>query len=100
MCRVSNIAFGSKFFCTKCGHEGIPIVRRKGAEREAGHLKKIFCLTCQREVNHVECKEYSHYSYDDFLLEYENHNFDEAGNRKMPYKAFKQKILKKGEVTG
>ena len=75
----------SEFYCTKCGNKGIPIMRRKGAEREAGHLKWIFCLKCQQEWNHVECKSYSHYDYNDFLLEFEYSNFDNEGNRKMPY---------------
>ena len=75
----------SEFYCTKCGNKGIPITRRRGAEREAGHLKRIFCLKCQQEWNHVECKSYSHYDYNDFLLEFEHSNFDNEGNRKMSY---------------
>ena len=75
----------SSFYCVYCGNRGIPIMRRRGAEREAGHLKKIFCLTCQQECNHVECKAFSHYDYEDFLLEKEYNNFDENGNRKMKY---------------
>ena len=30
----------SEFYCTKCGRRGIPIARRIGSQREAGHLKK------------------------------------------------------------
>ena len=75
----------SVFYCVNCGNRGIPIMRRRGAEREAGHLKKIFCLHCQREWNHVECKYFSHYDYEDFLLEKTYDNFDENGNRKMKY---------------
>ena len=33
----------------------------------------------------VECKYFSHYDYEDFLLEKEYNNFDENGNRKMKY---------------
>ena len=29
----------SVFYCVACGRRGIPITRRRGAEREAGHLK-------------------------------------------------------------
>ena len=75
----------SVFYCVVCGRRGIPITRRRGAERDAGHLKKIFCLQCQKEHNHVECKYFSHYDYEDFLLEKEYNNFDENGNRKMKY---------------
>ena len=73
------------FYCTQCGNKGIPIARRRGAEREAGHLKKLYCLKCKKEQNHVECKPFSHYDYEDFLLEKEYDNFDENGNRKMKY---------------
>lgn len=82
----------SEFYCTNCGNKGIPIMRKKGAEREAGHLKKIFCLKCQQEWNHVECKPYSKYDYNDFLLEFEYKNFNEQGNRKMAYGELKGAI--------
>lgn len=82
----------SEFYCTKCGNKGIPIMRRKGAEREAGHLKRIFCLKCQQEWNHAECKPFSHYDHEDFLVEFEHNNFDEKGNRKMPYGELKGMI--------
>ena len=75
----------SEFYCIKCGNKGIPIPRKKGAEREAGHLKRLYCLKCQQEWNHVECKVFSKYTYDDFLLERQYENFDELGNRKMTY---------------
>ena len=29
------------FYCTSCGKKGIPIVRKAGAGRESGHLKKL-----------------------------------------------------------
>ena len=73
------------FYCTQCGNKGIPIARRRGAEREAGHLKKLYCLKCKKERNHVECKPFSHYDYEDFLIEFNNGNFDEEGNRKISY---------------
>ena len=80
-----QILSSSDFYCTKCGNRGIPITRRRGAEREAGHLKRIFCLHCKEELNHVECKPFSHYDYNDFLTEFNYNNFDEEGNRKISY---------------
>ena len=82
----------SEFYCTKCGNKGIPIARIKGREREAGHLKKIFCLKCQQEWNHVECKPYSHYDHEDFLVELQYNNFDNEGKRKIPYGELKGAI--------
>ena len=47
----------SRFFCTQCGREGIPIQRKKGSQKERGHLKKLYCIYCNEQVNHVEIKE-------------------------------------------
>lgn len=89
----------SDFYCTRCGRQGIPIARRLGAEREAGHLKKLFCLNCKAEVNFCEIKHgATRYTYQDFLLEYENGNFDEKGNRKKSYGQFKQDLVKEGKL--
>jgi hypothetical protein len=85
----NNFLIDNEFYCTKCGNKGIPIARKKGQEREAGHLKKLFCLKCQEETNHVECKPFSHYEHEDFLFEFENGNFTETGARKMGYGEFK-----------
>lgn len=80
------------FYCVKCGGKGIPLPRRKGAEREAGHLKRLYCLSCQKEWNHVECRVFSHYTYDDFQVEMQYNNFDDEGNRKMTYGELKGRI--------
>lgn len=61
----------SEFYCTECGNKGIPIARRIGQQRKSGHLKKIFCLHCQKETNHVEIRPYGGYRYEDFLEEFE-----------------------------
>lgn len=45
-----------EFYCTKCGKRGIPIVRQASHFREKGHLKKLYCIYCREEVNHVECR--------------------------------------------
>lgn len=71
----------SDFYCVYCGTKGIPIWRKKGRAREAGHLKKIWCLHCKKETNHAECKPNTQYTYNDFLFEFNNHNFNEEGNR-------------------
>lgn len=85
MGRNRKLSMDSEFYCTKCGCKGIPIARRVGAEREAGHLKKIYCIHCGEEVNHVECKKWSRYTITDFLYEFNNNNFDKDGNRKVKY---------------
>lgn len=82
----------NEFYCTQCGRRGIPVVRKVGAERESGHLKKLFCLTCREETNHVECRPWTGYTKNDFLIEFEYGNFTEEGQRKMPYGELRSKI--------
>lgn len=77
----------SDFYCTKCGHKGIPVVRPKGKAREPGHLKKLFCLYCQEEVNMVEINSRSKYTLEEFEIEFNNGNFIN-GERVKPYKQF------------
>ena len=84
----------SDFYCTKCGKKGIMIPRKMGQGREAGHLKRLYCLTCNEEVNHVEVRPYGAYNLEDFLLEFENNNFDKEGNRIEPWKQFCSRIRK------
>ncbi len=89
----------SKMYCCKCGHEGINIPRKTNSYREAGHLKKLYCIFCKQEWNHAEVRNiYSNYNYNDFLLEMEYNNFDEEGNRKEPYKIFKENLRQKGLI--
>lgn len=87
----------SDMYCTKCGQKGMPITRIKGQYRESGHLKRLFCLNCQEENNHVEVRPFAAYKYEDFLLEFNNNNFDEEGNRKLPFGLFKNSLLAKAK---
>ena len=73
------------FYCTQCHKKGIPIPRLPGGEREAGHLKKLWCIYCGKETNHVECRASTKYCYQDFLTEIEYNNFNEDGTRKYEY---------------
>lgn len=86
----------SDFYCTQCGKKSFPIWRKKGGEREVGHLKKIFCLNCKKETNFCEIKPFAQkYTYNDFLLEFKYGNFNEKGLRNVPFKQFKQILIKK-----
>ena len=60
----------SEFYCVECGNKGIPIARRISQLREAGHLKKLFCLHCQKETNHAEIRPFGSYLYADFEEEF------------------------------
>lgn len=83
----------SSMYCTCCGQKGVIIPRKASQQREPGHLKKLYCLNCQRETNFVEIKDISqHYSKWHFDLEYDYGNFNEKGERKIPYKQFIHKL--------
>lgn len=88
----------SDFYCCKCGRKGIPIARQVGKEREPGHLKKLFCLYCQDEVNMVEIKPKGKYTLTDFWIEYEHDNFTKEGERKVPWKQFVAKWEQKEKI--
>ena len=45
-----------EFYCMKCGNKGIPLARNQGHQHGRFHRKKLFCLYCREEVNHIECK--------------------------------------------
>lgn len=46
----------SRFMCSYCGKEGIPLPRKNGKQRKTFHRKKMYCIHCQNTVNHIECK--------------------------------------------
>ena len=95
----TNLITDNEFYCVICGNRGIPICRRKGAKREAGHLKKLFCLHCQKETNFCEIQPFTQkYTINDFFLEYKNGNFSPEGNRIMPFGEFKQKLDKEEKL--
>ena len=81
------------FYCTQCGKKTLPVPRKLGQLREAGHLKKLFCCYCGKENNCVEVNPMSSkYTYEDFLFEFDNGNFNEDGTRKMKYGIFKSHL--------
>lgn len=68
----------SEFYCTECGNKGIPIARKAGQHKEPGHLKKLYCLHCQKETNHAEIRPYGSYNYEDFEEEFRLGRFFEG----------------------
>ena len=81
----------SDFYCTKCGNKGIPVWRKKSAAREAGHLKKLYCIFCQEETNFCEVSHKSGYTKEDFDFEFKYKNF-ENGQRKMTLKQLRSVV--------
>ena len=88
----------SDFYCTQCGTKAIPIWRKASQSREAGHLKKLWCLKCQKETNHAEVRPFGKYNYEDFLIEYNYGNFKEDGTRGKKYTEFEHELRNKGVI--
>lgn len=44
------------FYCMKCGHKGIPVQRKINHKHGKHHRKKLWCMYCKEEVNHIECR--------------------------------------------
>lgn len=76
----ANKGSTSEFYCTQCGQRGIPVFRT-GRVREAGHLKSMYCMHCQKMQNFVEIRPFGAYKLDDFKIEYEYGNFSQEGTR-------------------
>lgn len=91
----------SDFYCTACGSRGLSLPRKGSKCKEPGHLKRIYCIHCGKEWNHAEIRPICNdYSYKDFQLEMQYHNFDENGNRKEPYRIFRGNLKKEGIING
>jgi hypothetical protein len=94
-----NLITISDFYCTNCGNKGIPIPRKKGAERKESHLKALYCLSCKKTTNHVEIRPFGSYTYNDFKLEFDLGRFIN-GNRTPIKDLSKCKINCKYNVNG
>lgn len=56
----------SDFYCTCCGTKGMPLARKMSRQRAAEHLKKLYCIKCKQEVNHVELRPFD-YDYEQLM---------------------------------
>ena len=68
----------SDFYCTECGHKGIPLPRTSQHSREPGHLKVLYCPYCHKETNHCEVKHFGSYTYENFKEEFELGRFKDG----------------------
>lgn len=49
----------STFTCTQCNNS-ISLPRKASKQRERGHLKRIYCIKCKEEINHLEKREFDY----------------------------------------
>ncbi len=71
------------FYCICCGKKGIPVARNRGHQHGKLHMKKLFCLTCQKEVNHVECKNYEDVL--EFREKFERGDYEDAAKESISH---------------
>lgn len=71
------------FYCINCGKKGIPIARKRGHQHSKMHMKKLFCLYCQQEVNHVECRSYE--DVIEFKERFERGEYKDAAEESLSY---------------
>lgn len=53
---MGNKTESHDFYCLLCGNKGIPIARKRSNLKESLHRKKLYCVNCKTEVNHIECR--------------------------------------------
>lgn len=58
------------FYCINCGNKGIPLMRNQGFQHGGMHRKKLYCVFCKQEVNHIECKTFD--DVQEFRTNFEN----------------------------
>lgn len=63
------------FYCLNCGNKSYPIARKRSHLHEKNHRKKLYCLNCKKEVNHIEVRNYE--EQQDFLERFKNGEFIE-----------------------
>lgn len=68
----------SDFYCLKCATK-TALPRKMSRMREKGHFKKIYCITCREEINHLEVREFDvDFSIEKLKKDIENGVYSEA----------------------
>lgn len=44
------------FYCMKCGNRSFDLPRKTSHKYGKHHRKKLWCIYCKEEVNHIECR--------------------------------------------
>ena len=71
------------FYCMQCGKKGIPLARKVGHQRGSFHRKKLYCVFCKEEVNHVECRNYE--EVEKFKEDFENGVYKNEAENSLDY---------------
>ena len=71
------------FYCMKCGNKGIPLSRNVGHQHSKFHSKKLYCVYCKKEINHIECR--NAMEVNKFKEDYANGVFAEEANASIEF---------------
>jgi hypothetical protein len=71
------------FYCLNCGNRGISLMRKQGYQHEQFHRKKLYCPTCRKEVNHIECKTME--DVEEFLENFKNGVYKDEAEESLAY---------------
>ena len=71
------------FYCLKCGNRGIPIRRKCGFQHSSMHRKKLYCIHCKEEINHIECKSMD--DIEEFLVNFKNGVYKDEAQESVSY---------------
>lgn len=63
----SNATDFHDFYCINCGNKSMTLPRLRSHQHAKLHLKKLWCIHCKQEFNHVEVK-----NEQDYLIFKEN----------------------------
>ena len=78
MCYIEH-----QFRCIKCANKGIPLMRNKGFQHGKFHRKKLYCVHCKTDVNHIEIK--SEEELEEFLKNWEDRVYHEEAENSLAY---------------
>lgn len=78
MCYIEH-----QFRCIRCANKGIPLMRNKGFQHGKFHRKKLYCVHCKTDVNHIEIK--SEEELEEFLKNWEDGVYHEEAENSLAY---------------
>ena len=69
------------FYCINCGNKGIELMRKQGSQHGKIHRKKLYCIHCKTEVNHIECKTFE--EVEEFKINFENGVYEDEAKESL-----------------
>ena len=71
------------FYCIHCGSKSIPLQRAGNKMKLKNHRKNMYCPTCRRTVNHIECR--NQFEVEEFLEDFKNGVYEDEARAELEY---------------